>query len=136
MATDRESDNVRLVRDLYDAWDKGDHDATYALLDDEFEWVNPEYAVDPGIRRGHDGWTKVLENLNSSFSELRHELGELVELGDRILWHTVFHARGRDSNAKIDIPEQHLWTLRDGKILRLQWFHDLDEAERAARDSA
>lgn len=134
MAAGAESNNVRLVRALYRTWDDGDHDATYALLHDEFEWVNPDYAVDPGIRYGHDGWTKVLENLNASFSELRHELGELVELGDRILWHTVFHARGRDSNAKIDVAEQHLWTVRDGKILRLQWFHDAAEAERAAAD--
>jgi ketosteroid isomerase-like protein len=43
-----------------------------------------------------------------------------------------FHARGRDSEAQIDVEEQHLWTLRDGKILRIQWFHDAEEARRAA----
>ena len=36
----------------------------------------------------------------------------------------------RDATAapRSKIPEQHLWTIRDGKVLRLQWFHDADEA--------
>jgi ketosteroid isomerase-like protein len=132
LSTEQQSDNVRLVRRMYDAWDSQDETAAFELLDREFEWVNPDYAVDPGIRRGHDGFAKVLENLASSFSDQRHELGEMVDLGDRILWHTVFHVVGRDSGARIDIPEQHLWTVRGGKILRLEWFHNADEAEQAA----
>ncbi len=50
-----------------------------------------------------------------------------------MLWHTIFHARGH-SGAAIDVPEQHLWTLRDGKILRLQWFHNAER--RAARPAS
>ena len=49
-----------------------------------------------------------------------------------MLWYTIFRARGRDSGAQIEIEEQHLWTLRDGKILRIQWFHDVEEARAAA----
>jgi ketosteroid isomerase-like protein len=61
-------------------------------------------------------------------------LGEVEDLGDdRVLWYTIFSACGRDSGAQIEIEEQHLWTLRDGKILRIQWFHDADEARQAAR---
>ncbi len=133
MTVDPESENLQLVRRIYAAWDSGDRVAIFALLDQEFEFVNPDYAVDPGIRRGHDGYAKVLDNLAAAFSEQRHELGEMLDLGDRVLCHTVFHATGRDSGARIDIPEQHLWTVRDGKILRVEWFHDSAEAERAAR---
>ncbi len=32
---------------------------------------------------------------------------------------TTFKARGRDSGALVEIPEQHVWTLRDGKVARL-----------------
>ena len=56
-----------------------------------------------------------------------HVLGEVDDLGRRLLWHTIFRARGH-SGAQVEVPEQHLWTLRDGKILRLQWFHDPAEA--------
>ena len=57
--------------------------------------------------------------------------GSTRSSASRVLWHTIFHARGH-SGAAIHVPEQHLWTVRDGKILRLQWFHDADEARRAA----
>ena len=134
MPADRsESENVRLLARMYEAWDAQDLATVCELLDPEFEWVNPSYAVHPGIRRGHEGMEKVMENLRESFEHQVRVLGEVEELdGDRVLWHTVFHARGRDSGAQIDVEEQHLWTLRDGKILRIQWFHDVDEARRAA----
>jgi ketosteroid isomerase-like protein len=68
-----------------------------------------------------------------SFEVQTRRLGEVEDLGQgRVLWHTVFCARGRDSGASIEIDEQHLWTLRDGKILRIQWFHDAEEARAAA----
>ena len=134
MATPAPSDNVRLLARMYEAWDAQDLDGVLELLDPEFEWVNPSYAVHPGIRRGHRGMEQVMENLRESFESQTRVLGEVEDLGDdRVLWHTVFCASGRDSGARIEIDEQHLWTLRDGKILRIQWFHDADEARQAAR---
>ena len=103
--------------------------ADVELLDPEFEWVNPSYAVDPGTRRGHEGFAQVMANLEDTFASRRHVLGEVHDLGDRVLWHTVFHARGH-SGAEIQVDEQHLWTVRDGKILRLQWFHGVDGPSR------
>jgi ketosteroid isomerase-like protein len=133
MPTDPQSDDVQLLARMYEVWDAADVPALLELLDHEFEWVNPSYAVHPGIRRGHSGMEQVMANLRESFEHQRHVLGEVEELGDgKVLWHTVFCARGRDSGAAIEIDEQHLWTLRDGKILRLQWFHDAEEAREAA----
>ena len=43
---------------MYEVWDAQDLDGVFALLDPEFEWVNPGYAVEPGIRRGHDGFAR------------------------------------------------------------------------------
>jgi ketosteroid isomerase-like protein len=119
---------------MYEVWDAQDLDAVLQLLDPGFEWVNPSYAVHPGIRRGHRGMEQVMENLRESFESQTRLLGEVEDLGDdRVLWYTIFCACGRDSGAQIEIEEQHLWTLRDGKILRIQWFHDADEARQAAR---
>jgi ketosteroid isomerase-like protein len=127
-----QSENVRLLARMYEAWDAQDLPAVLELLDPEFELVNPSYVVHPGIRRGHRGFVQAMENLHDSFQSYIHVLGEVEDLGDRVLWHTTFRARGRESGAQIDVEEQHLWTLRDGRILRIQWFHDLDEARRAA----
>jgi ketosteroid isomerase-like protein len=130
-----EAANLQLLRRLYAAWDALDLDTVFELLHPEVEWVNPYYAVEPGTRRGHDGFATALKNLASSFDEYSHVLGEALDLGDRVLWHTIFRARGRDSGAQVDIPEQHLWTLRNAKILELRWFHDPAEAEQAAYEA-
>jgi ketosteroid isomerase-like protein len=128
-----QSDSVHLLARMYEVWDAQDLAGVLDLLDPDFEWVNPSYAVHPGIRRGHEGMMRVMENLHESFERQTRVLGDVEELGDdRVLWHTVFQARGRDSGAQIEIEEQHLWTLRRGKILRIQWFHDAAEARRAA----
>jgi ketosteroid isomerase-like protein len=132
METGHESDNVRLIRRVYAAWDAEDLDAAFEDLDPEFQWVNPDYAVEPGIRHGHEGFATATANLHLSFGSFHHVLGDFVEAGDKVLWHTIFCVRGRDSGARVEIPEQHLWTMRDGKVLRLQWFHDAEEAREAA----
>jgi ketosteroid isomerase-like protein len=127
-----ESDNLRLIRRVYAAWDAEDMDAAFEDLDPEFQWINPDYAVEPGTRHGHEGFATATGNLHLSFGSFHHELGEFVESGDKVLWHTIFCVRGRDSGAEVQIPEQHLWTVRDGKVLSIQWFHDPDEAVEAA----
>ena len=129
-----ENDNIQVLRRMYEAWDAMDLDTVFDLLDPEAAWVNPDYAVEPGTRRGHEGFAIALRNLAGSFDSYSHVLGEVVDFGDRLLWHTIFKARGGGSGAEVDIPEQHLWTLRDGKIVELRWFHDPAEAEQAARD--
>ena len=134
MASGPESDSVRLLRGLYEAWDARDFDTVFGLLHTEVKWINPDYAVEPGTRTGHQGVATVLRNLDASFASYSHVLGEVVARGDHLLWHTIFRARGRDSGAQVDIPEQHLWTLRDGLVLALRWFHDAAEAEQAAAD--
>jgi ketosteroid isomerase-like protein len=58
---------------------------------------------------------------------------ETIEaVDDQLLVLTIFRACGRDSGVELEVPEQHLWAFRDGKVVRLAWFHD----ERAARRAA
>jgi thioredoxin reductase (NADPH) len=124
--------NIELVRRFYDAWN-GANPAPrcLALLSEDFEWVNPSYAIDTGIRRGHDGWRTVTANLDSTFAYYRHEPLEMLANGDRVLCLAKFHARGH-SGAALDKDEPHVFTLREGKIARLEWFNQADEAYAAA----
>ena len=121
---------------MYEAWNAMDIETVYGLLDPEVKWINPDYAVEPGTRVGHEGFATVLRNLDATFDSYSHVIGEVVEIGERLLWHTIFHARGRDSGAQVDVPEQHLWTVRDGRIAELRWFHDAAEAEAVATSLA
>jgi ketosteroid isomerase-like protein len=128
-----QGENVRLVARMYEVLRQENVAGLSEILDPEFEWVNPSYAVHPGTRRGLQGLLKVIENLRESFDHQEFIPREAHMVGDdRVLWEGVFSARGRDSGVQVEVEEQHLWTLRDGRILRLQWFHDAAEARRAA----
>jgi uncharacterized protein len=130
---DPTDENLDTVREVYRAWGgPGGLADSLHLFHEDVEYVNPENAIDAGTRWGHEGIQQVTRSLESAFSEYVHVLHELVEAGDKVLAHTTFKARGRDSGAWVEVPEQHVWTLRDGKIVRLAWFHDEVAARRAA----
>ena len=121
------------VRRIYELWNGPDGmTAALALFDPEVEYVNPESAIEPGVRRGHAGMVEVLDAVDGSFADYVHELEQLVDAGDKVMAYVTFRARGRDSGAVVEKPEQHVWTLRDGRVVRFEWFHDEPAAKLAA----
>ena len=73
-----------------------------------------------------------MRNLDDAFHHHEHEVGEARDLGDRVLCFTAFLARTSVDSPVFRQNEPQLWTLRDGKVVRLQWFHDRAEALEAA----
>jgi ketosteroid isomerase-like protein len=125
--------NLEIVRRMYLAWQSDEPgSAPLEFLADEFEYVNPSYAVHPGIRRGKEGWTSAVRNLSESFDSWKHIPGETIAAGSKVVVIATFQARGRGSSVGLEKFEPQVWTLRDGKIVRFEWFSDRDEAMRAA----
>ena len=60
------------------------------------------------------------------------EIEEPVAAGDRVF--VVVHERstGRVSGATVESRHFAVWTLADGKVVRIQVFDDRGDAERAA----
>jgi hypothetical protein len=62
------------------------------------------------------------------------EFGELMDLSDdQVAGQVRAHVRGRASGAGVIWDFWHVATLRDGKVRRLEWFADRDEAFAAVR---
>lgn len=120
--------NVDLVRQIYAALLEDDLDAALELFDPDVEYVNPDYAVEPGIRRGHAGIRANVENMRRAFDFWRFDPEEYVDADDKVIVVGTFHARGRDSGAEIERRMSRLWTIRDGMVVRYQWFNNETEA--------
>ena len=58
-------EKVELVRRVYDAWDREESARDFISLD--VEYVNPSYAVEPGIRRGRASFRVVRETSEERF---------------------------------------------------------------------
>jgi ketosteroid isomerase-like protein len=58
---------------------------------------------------------------------------EMIDAGgDEVLALVRVTARGRASGAEVSYEHGQLWTLRDGRVVRMRVFSDHDEALRAA----
>ena len=83
-------ENVETVRALYGAWNgPGGWEAAVAFISDDFEWVNPPYAVEPGTKYGHAGWRAAGENLAAAFHIGTHELRRCAGWGSGPLLHDL-----------------------------------------------
>jgi ketosteroid isomerase-like protein len=125
-------DTERLL-DLYEAFVRGDLDAVVEFLDPDVEWHNPDYAVEPGLRKGPEQFRAALQLLHESFDYEAFEVEEVTEVGDHLFAVIRARASGTGSGAPIDQRFFHVWRIRAGKAISMQWFARRDEALTAAR---
>jgi ketosteroid isomerase-like protein len=129
-------ENVEIVRRIYT---EGLIDRDPRRLVDHFatpdiEYVDPPDDVDPSNRHGRTEVMLALRRARQSFSQYRHELHELFDVGDTVVAAVSFHATARrGSKSEVIQKEQaHIWTLRDGKVIRFENGRNLKEALKAA----
>jgi ketosteroid isomerase-like protein len=127
---DAELDIVRRAYEVFDT----DLEALLGLCADDIEWVSPEDTVESGPRRGHEGVRNAYASTDAAFVDPVHErLGELEDgSGGHVLARVAFHATGRGSGMRLDKPEWHVWTVRDGRVVRFAWFNQEAPAREAA----
>lgn len=127
------AENVRLVRRIYDEGliDR-DPEWLLELATADVEYVNPSYAIEPGIRRGPAAVVGAMRGFAEVWEESRHELHELFDCGETVVASVTWHTRGRGSDREITQQEAQSWTLRDGRIARFEWGLDLGRALDAA----
>ena len=126
-------ENVKLVRSLYESGliDR-DPEALLELATPDVEYVNPPYAVEPGVRRGLVAVARAMRRFAEPWEESRHELRELYDRGDVVIAAVRWHIRSRESERELVNVEAHTWTLRAGRIARFEWGQDLAKALEAA----
>ena len=126
-------ENVELVRHLYESglFDR-DPKELLRLATPDIEYVNPPYAVEPGVRRGVVAVAQAMRRFAEVWDTSRHDLRELYDCGDVVVAAVNWHIRGRASERELVNKEAHTWTLREGRIARFEWGQDLGTALAAA----
>jgi ketosteroid isomerase-like protein len=123
---------TELVRSLYGAINRRDYDAGFALLDDGFEWLEPEHGLLGGPHRGFDEVRKAIEVQLEVFDQFTIEPEDFQEHGDRVAVAVRQRARGGVSGVEVEIRIGHLWTVKHGKATRLEVFPAREDARKAA----
>jgi uncharacterized protein len=126
-------ENVELVSRIYAlAAEDGNLAPSFHLLDPDVEYVNPAGAMEPGTRRGLEAFREAVEKVGEAWEFWRMEPVEFKAADDRVAVLVHYRARGRGSGVEIQGRESALWTVRNGKVIRYQWFLNCDDAFEAA----
>jgi ketosteroid isomerase-like protein len=124
------SSNLDLVKSIYAEWERGVWGSA--------EWADPEiqFEMTGGLLQG--SWSGIEEmgrawrTMLSSWEDLRAVPEEFRELDDeRVLVFLRNTGRGRGSGIEIDeisTRAANLFTVRDGKVIRLALYWDRDRA--------
>jgi ketosteroid isomerase-like protein len=64
--------------------------------------------------------------------DYRFEIDQVHDLGDRVLIVATHHARGRTSGVPVTIRSGYLYTVREGKVSRMELWDDGNDALEAA----
>jgi ketosteroid isomerase-like protein len=84
---------------------------------------------------GKDATVRWMVDWFSRFRDYRFEIDDTIDWGDRVLVVTTHEARGRSSGAPIRQRTAQVLTVRDGKIVRQDFFASREDALEAAGPS-
>jgi ketosteroid isomerase-like protein len=119
------------VRRFADAITRYDPDAAVAVCDPEIEFLSV-LAVSGQAYVGHAGIRQYFEDVAAAWDEWRVEVHRTAAAPDgRVAIVMTMHVRGRESGAGLSEQTGHVWTLRNGRLLRNEPYREPDQALRA-----
>ena len=122
-----------MVKQAYRAINDGDLEAELKLAASDIEIEASGLLLDQGTYRGHEGLGDYNESLRRVWGDSpRTHPEEFIEHGERVLVMARSSATGQSSGVTVDALVAHVWTIRDGRVVRFETFGSREEALEAA----
>jgi ketosteroid isomerase-like protein len=125
-------ENVERARAFIEAYNRRDFDAAVEDFDPQIDWVLPARQSSDNCR-GPDEVKEFWRSIDETFDEFWLDPQEFVDAGDRIATR-LRHAGRSKIGIEIDTELYHqVATFKDGRIVRMEYFAEWDEALAAAK---
>jgi ketosteroid isomerase-like protein len=123
-------ENVEIARRAfaYEIYGVGDRAEAEAIFDPHVV-MNP---IDEGPSYGPDEMRYDWERWASAFDGLRVTVEEIIDAGNRVVLVAHHQGRGRGSGIEVDARFYEVYTLRKGKVLRVDEYTEREQALEAA----
>jgi ketosteroid isomerase-like protein len=128
-------ENVEAFERAIEAYNRRDIDAFLEPIDPEVELPGALQALlesEAKVYRGYEGVRQWVRDIDEALANIRLELPEIHDLGDRLVAIGRPSARGQASGAETESPFGCVVEWKNGKATRVVSFLDRKEALEAA----
>jgi len=126
-------ENVEVVRRLWEAAERRDRQAVFALYDPAIVWESHETgAIErEGLYHGHEEVREFFRDWLESFETYRAQADTFIEAGDKVVVGYRVSGRGRGSGIEVDMHRWNVYAIRNGLVVRVEVFKTKPEALEA-----
>jgi ketosteroid isomerase-like protein len=123
--------NQAAVLGLATAIRDSDRDTALAVCHPDIEFASM-LGISGRSYTGHSGIREYFDDIESAWAEWSVDVERVAEGADgRVAIVMTMRARGKGSGIELAERTAHIWTVRDGRLLRNQLHRDADAALRA-----
>jgi ketosteroid isomerase-like protein len=124
-----------LIREGFDAWERGDTEATLALYDPEIVVYAPPEIGNPGTFHGIEGFLEWAAAWYEAWETFEQEVVRIEPVGaTHGVADTLQKGRGRGSGIEIERQASWVYDVRDEKLVYMALYWDREKAVAAARE--
>jgi ketosteroid isomerase-like protein len=127
-------ENVEIVEQMVTAWNRGDHDAARDFFDPDVEVEAALGADIDGKYFGHAGLAELMR-FWGAFGSFRSDIEKCISAGDVVVMLFRHRGTGKRSGIDVELRNWHVFTVRNGKIVRHGHFSTEAQALEAAGPS-
>ena len=127
-------ENRTTVQGMYDAFGRGDIGTVLAALDPTVEWWEAENFIyaDNNPYVGPDAVLQgVFARIGGEWEGFLVSPKEVLDAGDTIVGHGYYSGKWRNTGRDVRAQFAHVFTFRDGKIVKFQQYTDTAQFKAA-----
>jgi ketosteroid isomerase-like protein len=122
-------ENVEIVQAVYAAAERGE--GALEFFDPDIEWDLSDRVFNPKVYRGHEGVRLWAREVQEIWRKWRDEPEQFIDAGDRVVAIARSFAEAGGSGVPLSERWAQVWTVRDGRIVRMRHYRDPGEALEA-----
>ena len=115
----------------YAAWNRRDVDGIAALLEPGFEFIPLTQSPDNPPFGDREGLDRFVASSREAWEEFLFDPRAFTPAADRLMVELQVQARARHTGIELEERWAHVYTVREGRVVRMEAFRSRDEAVAA-----
>ena len=128
--------NIHAIQTMFDAFKKRDIAGALEGVDHDIELEPSSMFPGQEVYRGHEDVLRFFAMFFEAWDEYHAEPVEFIDAGENVVVVVHQRARGKGSGVMIESDMFQVWTLRDGKAVRVRVSESREEALRSSQETS